>query len=471
MELGCFMRTRGENETGYAFVLALIFVSLLTTVCTVMLSVQYHQMRFVRKHIHQLQAFYTAEAGVYKAMWLLGGHEGRNPMWRTENESIQLLNGSFAHITVDAWGAYLKIQSIGFDHKESQEIACIVGEKPKSPFDQAVEITNLEYPLVVAGQTKIIGDVTVGKKGVETGWVNGKGFSGHQPVDGNIIKKIKLETPFTNFQLFDHQMAYFQGLLESNQHEAVQLNDSLASIEQNLSVNADTTIQVQKGDSLNLSLHQLIVKGNLEIRGEGELRIDEVIVKDTLVLSERVNLQSVLLYGGSQIVVKDQVALSGQLFSGQEIYLQNQAVADNGSVLYVQGESTEKGVIGTIDIQDEAVVIGTLVLPSKEENSEQDHDMRSVHVGTNAIVTGVIFNDHQTYLEGTVLGSLVTGSFYLYAPPTTYVNWLYDATIDRTQLPQAFAMPLLFHEKPELRVLYWVKSNSNKEYIGNTIGG
>ena len=434
-----------------------------------MLSVQYYQMRFVRKHVHKLQAFYAAEAGVYKTMWLLGGHEGRNAMWRTENESIDLFDGSFARISVNTWGAYLKIQSIGFDHKESQEVACIVGETPKTPFDQAIEITDLEYPLVVAGQTKIVGDVTVGKKGVETGWVNGKGFSGNQPVDGHIIKRTKLEAPFTDFQLFDDQMAYFQGFLESNPIEAVQLNDSLASIERNLSVNADTTIQVQMDDSLNLSLNQLVVKGNLEISGDGDLRIDEIIVRDTLILSEKVNLQSVLLYGGSQIVVKDQVALSGQLFSRQEIYLQNQTVVDNGSVLYVQGESTEKGTVGTIDIQDEAIVIGTLVLPSKGEDLEQDHDMRSVHVGKNAVVTGVIFNDHQTYLEGTLYGSLVTGSFYLYAPPTTYVNWLYDATIDRTQLPQAFVMPLLFHERPELCVLYWYKSDSNKEYIGNTM--
>jgi hypothetical protein len=71
------------------------------------------------------------------------------------------------------------------------------------------------------------------------------------------------------------------------------------------------------------------------------------------------------------------------------------------------------------------------------------------------MLVGSLLSNHTTRLEGTVYGAVATNGFTLFVPPTEYVNWLQDATIDHSRLPGAYIMPLFFSESPRMEVVKW----------------
>jgi hypothetical protein len=78
-----------------------------------------------------------------------------------------------------------------------------------------------------------------------------------------------------------------------------------------------------------------------------------------------------------------------------------------------------------------------------------------VTVDTTAIVRGAIYTKGLTELFGTVHGTVITDQFYFYESPTSYFNWIKDATIDRTQRPDEFILPIGFSASPKFEILYW----------------
>jgi hypothetical protein len=88
------------DTQGSALVLVLVMVTVITTIVGAVLMGALLQLRLILREKHRLQAFYLAEAGIYKAIWHLCGNGGRDIFWRPDNETIELFENQSAVITV-----------------------------------------------------------------------------------------------------------------------------------------------------------------------------------------------------------------------------------------------------------------------------------------------------------------------------------------------------------------------------------
>jgi len=135
--------------------------------------------------------------------------------------------------------------------------------------------------------------------------------------------------------------------------------------------------------------------------------------------------------------------------------IKEQAQVRYPSVLYCSGYVQDKVLRGNIIIQGNAQVLGTVILFPLERERSYRNDETFIHIAQGAVTAGVVYSHHSVDLRGCVYGTVITSSFDLYLYPTSYRNWLKDAVIDRSQLPDNFLLPLSFRSDPEYEVLWW----------------
>ena len=67
-----------------------------------------------------------------------------------------------------------------------------------------------------------------------------------------------------------------------------------------------------------------------------------------------------------------------------------------------------------------------------------------IYVDSLSFIEGIIFSSGYTDFRGALYGSVITRNFYYYQMPTTYINWLRHAYIDRSRLVYNRVMPLTY---------------------------
>lgn len=434
------LRSALRNTRGSALVLALGMVTIITgTIGVIMMAVQL-QWRFVREEQNRIQALYLAEAGVYKTLWYLSGHGDKDIDWRPEYETIALFDEKTASISVKEWGGYLQITSAAQVQRVTKQLRALVGETPSSPFQQAIVIGGVDYPLVVTGKNRIIGGVTVGPEGVKKGRLKGRDFDGENLVDGKIERQRRPQMPHFNAAWWQRvQQKYVQALADSAPNSTGDLH-----------VNLNDSTQERRGPKRFYSAKNIFLAGTTQLPDEVEL-----IAGGKIIVADHAVLKNSVLFGKAGIEVSGQSEITGQLLSAGDIILKEQAVLHYPSVVYCRSTFADNTWRGRIALQDQAVVRGTLILDSASWKRAEENNETIVQIPPKAKVVGAIYSMHNTEHRGEVLGSLVTGQFFLYEAPTIYLNWLQDAVTDRTQLPEGFLLPIGFSEQPRLEVLSW----------------
>ena len=120
-----------ENERGIAllFVIQLGFaISLLLTAWLLEIQGRNH---FLSQRRDRLTAYYTAEAGLNKAIWILK----RNPNWRTENmkedplqlEKLFTTGSGDCRLSVEDYGNGASITATGYAGKNSKTMHALMG--------------------------------------------------------------------------------------------------------------------------------------------------------------------------------------------------------------------------------------------------------------------------------------------------------------------------------------------------------
>lgn len=452
-----------QTNKGSALVLVLVIVTAVTILCSMVLVGIYLQMKFIRRDINQIQAHYLAEAGVYKTVWYLSGNGNQNVFWRPENEVLTLFEDDTVRISVDVWGGYLLVHS-NVEHKGAiKNLSTLVGEVSPEPFEQAIVIGKLDYPLVVTGKNRIIGDVTVNSDGVKTGVDLGERFEGDQLVEGKINRKQNLEMPYFNPVLFDQACEEYENIVEDT-IDTKKAGTEILTKKDLLNMAKDGIVQIQGNvvieDSIKYAslsnLRRIICSDSLTIRGETILEgFMEIIVGKMLTVQDHVYINHCILYAHQGINISDSCWIQAQLLSSGDIIVSGTAIIKYPSIIYSQGYVIHNAIQGRIAIQDQAVMMGTIILQPDTEIMKEKDDQTFIEIGKQTKLVGIIYSSHFTTHKGVVYGSIATGGFYFYESPTHYLNNLINSITDRTKLPEIYRMPLLFSLKPRLDVIEW----------------
>jgi hypothetical protein len=445
------------DTRGSALVLALVMVTVITTIIGAVLMGALLQWRLILKEKHRVQAFYLAEAGIHKALWHLSGNGGKNLFWRPENEAMALFDNHVATVSVTQWGGFLQVTSTASEHRLTRSIRVLVGEHPPPPFEQAVFIGGVDYPLVVAGTNRIIGDATVGPEGVKKGRIKGRDFEGEKLVEGRITRQPKPQMPYFNaaileavFRKYREALATPSGSDANTFIEGGMLNLAKAErihIDGEAQINRSSLGEIIRGPGMISSSGNIIIDGRIQIASYVEL-----IAAGKIIVHEQARLENCILFAQQGIEASGRCEIEGQLFSPGDIVLKEQAALRYPSLLYCNGAETGQG---QISLQDQSTVRGTIILFPEKNPNQTSRDETIVRIGKNAKVVGAVYSRNNTSQQGAVYGTVATGQFYLYESPTIYLNWLQDAVIDRSRLPENFLLPIGFSEQPKLEVLRW----------------
>jgi len=80
-------------------------------------------------------------------------------------------------------------------------------------------------------------------------------------------------------------------------------------------------------------------------------------------------------------------------------------------------------------------------------NEENPNKFAMMQIDTNSMVTGVAYSGQYSEIKGTLDGISMTERYWYYRFPTTYLNWLTDAVIDRTRLDFLPVLPIILPDK------------------------
>ena len=452
-----------NDERGSALVLVLVMITIMIIVSSIALRVRFLHHKSILKYVHERQALYLAEAGIYKTLWCLSGKDERDMTWRPENERIELEDGYSAFVSVTEWGGYLSIVSEARFKRANKKLRVLIGERPSQDYQNAVVIGSVEYPLVVTGKNRIIGDVVVGKKGIEAGWIRGRGFQGDTLVEGEIKRVDNPEMPYFNETLFKNTIGRYRGLLS---------RDSTCSIEYASGVLFEDFFEKYRGNQV-LVIGDVIIDdlgryqpwdgeihigctGNLLVHGMSRLkgRI-EFFAGGSIRIEGFTEIDGCILFSERGIECGDRTVVTGQLLSPGNIMLKDDCRLEYPSVMYCCGRMTEDAIEGQIVMKGQSVVKGAVILCQSEAVLDTIPDETKVIVSTFSKIIGSLYSKYSTEFSGTVFGNIATGRFRMFDPPTTYINWLRDTTIDMTERPACYLMPLYFDETPVLDIIEW----------------
>lgn len=448
------MNTLLREERASALVTTLVILTVLSTLLGTVLMVFLAQYRFIRSDTHRTQARYEAEAGVYAAMARLQ----TNPMWRPADTLLTLPFDRSAAVSVASFGGYLLIRAKAQEGQQEAVVRAWVGEEPPARSENALVVWDTESSVNAAGATRVIGDIIVGEGGFyERAFKpEAEPFTGE--VDGTIYPIPELEAPYFTAAVLEETLGQATGYVNGSNayvpRTQAYTRRALADV-----LPHENPIHFTSGhrtitpdDSLLLSEPiTLVATGNLSLVGPLTFEpTSQFIAGDTLFLGEGVSGVEGLFFG-QQAVEMTGGSVAGHLFSPRAIRVSGTAHLAYPSVLYIAGEAAEEG--GRIRITDRASVSGTIIHP-RLADAPRGH-AGHIRIDEHAQVRGLIFNGHETEVHGTVYGSVLTHQLYFFISPTNYVNWLRNATIDRTQLPLSFVVPLQFSKTPMLSILRW----------------
>jgi hypothetical protein len=454
-------------EKGSALVLVLVILTALTILCTLILKGATLHTKAIILSERSLQAFYLAEGAIYKTLWMLSGHEGKGPDWRPVEETLSVFDDHTALVTVSDWGGFLRVTAEVTLGTQCERLRVLVGVAPPHDYDRAIITGGVGYPLVVTGNNRIVGDVLVGMKGVETGTIQGQGFVGSEPVQGRVERAQSPKIPPVDPSQFIRSIQTFQRRLSVPSAEEMLYQDVIldstfirAHPVRSLHVGGNVIIQAGGSDPLLPDDFSLSCSGNLTLQGFGNLgnRL-QFVCNGQLQVLDAPDLHTGLFYAEKGILLSHSGKVDGQFLSPGDIRVEGQTRLSYPSLLFCGGRLTDEAFRGQIVLAENAHVEGTVCLYPAVTIPERIPDESQIVIGSAAEVRGAIYSSRQTVFEGTLHGCIATEEFSLYVAPTTYVNWLKDATIDRTRLPADYVMPVGFNAQSQFRILEWEEMN------------
>lgn len=451
--------TRLADQTGS--VLATVLVTLMILLAIFISAMTYALSRY-GKHVqnhNRLIARYLAEAGVAhrQATFESQGITFDTSSWKAPN------GGTISTIT-EPWGPYLLVDSKGLFANQSVHEFAILGSMAPRYMDGAVTVFDPGTPLVVAGNTRIVGDAFTGPMGIMEGHFRGEGTTFEDYLRGTNYREavVRQFEPDSTIML-----AYLRSVSDRRLQATHQVMGSLVlgpedgdpfAVEQDLRIRNDLLISNARMLTSE-GVKSIFVDGQVEIAGTSHLSdLFEIVAEEFIVLRDSSVLGRTLLMARDSIVIEGNAVFGGIAVCPGRLIVREQAQLVNPSALFCPTSSKKAGDSSGIFLQSRGWTESVVVL---ERNCDPDsRSRRTVYVDTATVFRGLILSSEQADIRGAVFGSVATKQFHFEYPPTTYINWLTDCYIDRSKLTY----------RPELPVLNAIDSISSLATVSQVTG-
>lgn len=331
------------------------------------------------------------------------------------------------------WGIFEKTTSTAkSNHLEFSKTAFVGGNRKEMP---ALYLKDKQRPLIVAGNTKIMGDAYLPKQGIRMGNISGNSYTNRQLMYGNKRDSQNELPPINTYVLQQIRQLSSNGFGVGEEDIRLKRDMELRHSFQS------PTIYIREN---TVHLEGISLSGNIVISAT-----DKIIVEPSA------TLRDVLLIS-PEIVIKDEVSGHFQAFATKRIGVGRNCNLAYPSALVVDNPS--KSIARNTDrepnlfVDSNTEVKGILMYL---EDSEEQAYAPQIKITENAVIQGEVYCEKNLELKGTVYGNVTTDAFTAMENGSIYQNHLYNGIIDGTLLIPEYA-GLLYDTPVSKKIMKWM---------------
>ncbi len=336
------------------------------------------------------------------------------------------------------WGVFemLRVEA-SHQNKRFGKIALVGGLK--TPEERiSLYLQDNRAPLVLVGNSKVVGDAHIPRSGVKPGNIAGTSYYGNRLIRGrSFVSEEAL--PKIESGLVSH----LESLLKSIPGQDAEFIEPDPG-EPFFRSFSDKPAEIYQTGTLRLS--GLAIQGNVIVRSKTKIIVDASS-----------NLQDILLIA-PEVVIRAgskgniQVIASKRVEIGESVHLQYpSAIAVIDEERAVANNANSEKVPPAIQLMKDTKIQGALVyLGPTSSNSFSPQ----VVLEEKSTVQGELYCEQNLELRGAIHGSAYVGNLVVREAGSIYRDHLYNATIDASRLPESFAGHLVNSE--EKTIVQWL---------------
>jgi cytoskeletal protein CcmA (bactofilin family) len=428
-----------------ALVGVLVIMVILLTLFAAIYGYFYNRAREVTNEIGRVRALYLADAGVDAFVSTIN----KNHLLWKDIVSLELdehiSDSERYRVRATALGGYILIKSTGVIGRYEAAKRALIGHAPLNCMKAAVINYSKYHPLVLAGQTKITGDVIVKRGPVVRGSLEGKMSSTEEMVSG-VVSVL----PSINKPGIDEEFIY--SYLLSLKEKSLIPTDSYAGSHniRTLEIptqSASVTCVVENDlslDSLNLAEsynritliagHNIYIKEGCRLAG-----YLEICAADSIILENNTIIRDAVLVA-NHVILKGKTSFRGQAISAGTIHVGPDSKIEYPSLLLIHG--LNDAIVDRFLIFDSGSSAGTIAVVT-ENDSVPSSGTCTIVAENGSYLSGFVYGHRDSDLRGILHGTSLTGNYLVCHERVSYVNWLADAVIDRRKLDFFPVLPVL----------------------------
>lgn len=321
-----------------------------------------------------------------------------------------------------SWGVFELIESISIINKETfTTIALLGGNVLERP---ALYLEDNNQPLVVVGQTNIVGKSFLPKQAVKRGTIAGNTYTGSQLIYGTIELS---KNTLPNLENRKNIQALCNGSYQFQESTLIDLQEYAT-----MTNSFENPTQIFKSN-LPIDLKNINLTGNIVIQSNTLIRIHaSATLKDIILIAP-------------YIEILDHVEGNFQAFASKEILVGKSCKLSYPSALVIyESKEGKQQIYNSTDNQN----LNQLIITENSEikgivsflsDNESNNYKPQLSISESSVVIGEVFCDRNLQLMGTVKGSVYTKNFITLAYGSVYQNHLYNGKILSLELAEQYS--------------------------------
>lgn len=403
----------------------LVVSVLIALIVFAFISLLYLQQKLQVKKVLYKEAVENVESGF--------NYLGTSTIPYNSEQTIQLSENPLEKTSVikQHWGVF---DLVTITSKVKNEVfikSALLGENNKE--QKALYLQENNRPLVVVGNTKIIGNVSLPKQGIKSGNIAGNSYNGNSLFYGVKKGNSSGKMPKIN-NIESFKKAFVQERVPNDSIEYFMVEDTQQRIQK-----FDKPIAVSESLS-PIILKNIILQGKIRIQSETSIRVEaSATLHDVILIAPKVTIASEVK-GNFQVFASDKI----------EVAKRCELQYPSALVLITKNNAT---IEETITINENSTVKGSVVFIA-ERNKEISNFNHQVSISKNTTVVGEVYCTENLELLGSVFGAVYTNNFITKQYGSVYVNHIYNGIINRKKLPNEYCG--LFIEDKRKKVAKWL---------------
>jgi hypothetical protein len=426
---------RASGEEGFALPSVLMLMLILTLLAMSVLLMQHLRRMQAVMDVARVRADLAAQSGIARAL--------SEPSSGRGNQTYEFADSSVAVVRIRPWGLITLAKSEGRASRARASRTALLGSTPPACYRYALTFGNPSRQLILTGSATITGNLALGPMGATVGTLPGERQPRHLPVTGSVHRGAPSFLPPFESRTMDAAFSVFDKFLGGQLPESG--SDSRAVHTEDLNALADSVETARMQGNIHITQRlirrehplEVYVQGNLDIgRGAAIEGLVAFYVTGSARVSSGARCENVVLMCGGPATIDSGVVMRGQVIA-PSITVGPDAKLMYPSVLCsreVTGVRSARKIELSRHSRTEGMVI---LLRGRGGNASKD----IVTVGREATVFGAIHAEGTMTLDGRVEGTALFEDLFFYQAPTSYHGWMRSGRIDRSALPEGFAVP------------------------------